>query len=81
MTAPGALVRLPDAASLSWRRTMVRDIVLVLGFKVIALVLLWCLFFSASHRPRADTPEVGRFLGVGAAASPRGAASDSETLR
>lgn len=52
----------PRAAGNHWRRSLRRDIGLVLAFKFAALILLWGLFFSAAHQPRVDASAVGRLL-------------------
>jgi len=62
------------------RRATMRDIGVLFGFKVIALALLWFLFFSDSHRPRADATAAARVLGV-AAGDPGNTPSALETLR
>jgi hypothetical protein len=55
-----------------------RDIALVLIFKVIALSLIWSLFFSDSHRPDASTASVGRLLTGNVASRARTTTADRE---
>jgi uncharacterized membrane protein len=60
------------------RQKIRRDIALVLIFKVIALSLIWSLFFSDSHRPDASTASVGRVLTGNVAGRAQNTAADRE---
>jgi hypothetical protein len=46
------------------RRTMRREIAWILALKLIALWLLWALFFSPEHRVVADRAATSRRLAV-----------------
>ncbi|HEY3730413.1 MAG TPA: hypothetical protein VGL28_04040 [Steroidobacteraceae bacterium] len=48
------------------RRALRRELGWLLLVKLLALALLWALFFSAPHRPAVDASGTGRQLAVGA---------------
>jgi type II secretory pathway component PulM len=47
-----------------WRRATGRDLGVIIALKVLALALLWWLFFSPAHRTPVDGAAVSRQLGV-----------------
>ena len=53
-----------------WRRRLSRELTGVIALKLVALALLWWLFFSPAHRTRVDADAAGRRLGVTQAAAP-----------
>ena len=57
-----AMVRWPTKSRASFERGMRRDIGYALLFKLLALMLLWALFFSDTHQPKADAAAVARVL-------------------
>ena len=63
-TMPSPTARTP------WTWQMLRNLVLLLGFKAFALTVLWFLFFSDAHRPATDAIAVGRALGIPASEQP-----------
>lgn len=81
MTTSGVQAPQPNVGTSRWRRVMIRDVGLLLGFKAIALALLWFLFFSDSHRPRVDAAAAGRVLGVVVSGRPNDKASVPEASR
>ncbi len=48
---------------------MRRELIWVLSAKLLALGLLWLLFFSGAHRLQVGPAEAGRHLGVSAPAA------------
>jgi hypothetical protein len=52
----------------AWRRALRRELGWLLAAKLIALLLLWWLFFSPTHRVVVDAAATMRQLGVSAAA-------------
>jgi hypothetical protein len=50
------------AASVPWRRALRRHLTTLLVIKVLALAVLWALFFSPVHRTAVDSQAVGRHL-------------------
>jgi type II secretory pathway component PulM len=62
-----------------WRRRLSRELTALIAIKLVALALLWWLFFSPAHRTTVDADAAGRRLGVAEAAAttdlaPRGPA-------
>jgi uncharacterized membrane protein len=62
-----------------WRRRLSRELAGLIAIKLVALALLWWLFFSPAHRTAVDADAAGRRLGVVEAAAttdlaPRGPA-------
>jgi uncharacterized membrane protein len=58
-----------------WRRRLSRELAGLIAIKLVALALLWWLFFSPAHRTAVDADAAGRRLGVAeAAATPTEAA-------
>ena len=51
-----------------WRRRLSRELAGLIALKLVALALLWWLFFSPAHRPVVDADAAGRRLGVPQAA-------------
>jgi hypothetical protein len=47
-----------------WRPELRRELTLLVALKVLALALLWWLFFSPTHRPRVDAHAASERLGV-----------------
>jgi len=47
-----------------WRRRLGRELAALIALKLVALVLLWWLFFSPAHRTVVDADGAGRRLGV-----------------
>lgn len=47
-----------------WRRATGREVGVLVALKLIALALLWWLFFSPAHRTPVDGAATGRQLGV-----------------
>jgi type II secretory pathway component PulM len=47
-----------------WRRRLSRELAGLIALKLIALALLWWLFFSPAHRTMVDADAAGRRLGV-----------------
>jgi hypothetical protein len=47
-----------------WRRELRRELTLLVGLKVLALALLWGLFFSSAHRVTVDADQASRRLGL-----------------
>ena len=47
-----------------WRRLLRRELSLLLCFKFAALLLLWWLFFSPTHRPAVDGVSAGHRLAL-----------------
>jgi hypothetical protein len=45
-----------------WRRALRRHLTTLLVIKVLALAVLWALFFSPVHRTAVDSQAVGRHL-------------------
>jgi hypothetical protein len=60
-TSPGRKVR-------GSRRSLARDIAVVLAVKVMALGLLYCAFFGPSHRVAATAESTAQMLFAGASA-------------
>jgi hypothetical protein len=48
------------------RRALRRELVWLLLVKLLALALLWALFFATPHRPTVDASGTGRQLALGA---------------
>jgi hypothetical protein len=57
-----------------WRRRLSREVAGLIALKLVALALLWWLFFSPAHRTLVDADAAGRRLGVPQAAAQTGAA-------
>jgi len=57
-----------------WRRRLSRELTGLIALKLVALALLWWLFFSPAHRTTVDADAAGRRLGVTQAAAPAEAA-------
>jgi hypothetical protein len=53
----------------AWRRALRRELGWLLAAKLIALLLLWWLFFSPAHRVVVDVSAAMRQLGVSAASA------------
>jgi hypothetical protein len=74
--APGTTAR-----NAPWRAALRRDVTALLILKLLALMLLWLLFFSPAHRTPIDAGAIGRRLAVvsppQAAEAPRGAAKEA----
>jgi type II secretory pathway component PulM len=51
-----------------WRRRLRREMAALIALKLVALALLWWLFFSPAHRTVVDADAAGRRLGVPQAA-------------
>jgi hypothetical protein len=47
-----------------WRRRLRREVAGLIALKVVALALLWWLFFSPAHRTVVDADAAGHRLGV-----------------
>lgn len=47
-----------------WRGRLRREVALLLLVKLAALLLLWLVFFSPSHRQPADAARTGAHLGL-----------------
>jgi len=47
-----------------WRRRLRRELAGLIALKLVALALLWWLFFSPTHRTAVDADAAGRRLGV-----------------
>jgi hypothetical protein len=45
-------------------RTLQREVAWILGFKLVALLLLWALFFSPEHRRAVDNEATSRRFAV-----------------
>jgi uncharacterized membrane protein len=58
-----------------WRRRLGRELAGLIALKLVALALLWWLFFSPAHRAAVDADAAGRRFGVSEAPAP-GAAHD-----
>jgi uncharacterized membrane protein len=56
--APGAAAAPP----MRWRDRLRRHLAALLLMKVVALALLWVLFFSPAHHARVDAAAVSRHL-------------------
>jgi len=52
-----------------WRRRLRRELAGLIALKLVALALLWWLFFSPAHRTVVDADAAGRRLGVPQAAA------------
>jgi hypothetical protein len=52
-----------------WRRRLRRELAGLIALKLVALALLWWLFFSPAHRTTVDADAAGRRLGVAEAAA------------
>jgi uncharacterized membrane protein len=52
-----------------WRRRLSRELAGLIAIKLVALALLWWLFFSPAHRTAVDADAAGRRLGVAEAAA------------
>ena len=52
-----------------WRRRLSRELTALIAIKLVALALLWWLFFSPAHRTTVDADAAGRRLGVAEAAA------------
>jgi hypothetical protein len=55
-----------------WRRRLGREVAGLIALKLVALALLWWLFFSPAHRTVVDADAAGRRLGVPQAAARAG---------
>jgi hypothetical protein len=53
-----------------WRRGLRRELSVLVLLKLLALTLLWWLFFSPAHRVAVDARSTGQHLGLAPAASP-----------
>jgi len=49
-----------------WRRRLRRELVGLIALKLVALALLWWLFFSPAHRTAVDADSASHRLGVAA---------------
>lgn len=47
-----------------WRRRLSRELTGLIAIKLVALALLWWLFFSPPHRTVVDADAIGSRLGV-----------------
>jgi hypothetical protein len=47
-----------------WRGRLRREVALLVLMKLAALLLLWLVFFSPSHRQPADAARTGAHLGL-----------------
>ena len=47
-----------------WRRRLSRELAGLIALKLVALALLWWLFFSPTHRTRVDADSTSQRLGV-----------------
>jgi type II secretory pathway component PulM len=52
-----------------WRRRLRREMAALIALKLVALALLWWLFFSPAHRTVVDADAAGRRLGMTEAAA------------
>jgi type II secretory pathway component PulM len=52
-----------------WRRRLRREMAALIALKLVALALLWWLFFSPAHRTVVDADAAGRRLGMAEAAA------------
>jgi len=57
-----------------WRRRLSLELTGLIALKLVALALLWWLFFSPAHRTTVDADAAGRRLGMTQAAAPTAAA-------
>ena len=57
-----------------WRRRLSRELTGLIALKLVALALLWWLFFSPAHRTKVDADAAGRRFGVTQTAPPTEAA-------
>ena len=64
-----------------WRRHLSRELAGLIALKLVALALLWWLFFSPAHRTAVDSDAAGRRLGVPQAAVTAEAASDGSAAQ
>ena len=75
--APGTTAR-----NAPWRPALRRDLTALLILKLLALTLLWLLFFSPGDRTAVDAGAIGRRLAPvsapQAAEAPRGAAKEGD---
>ena len=62
-----------------WRRRLSRELTGLIAIKLVALALLWWLFFSPAHRTTVDADAAGRRLGLAAAAASTEAAARGPT--
>jgi hypothetical protein len=53
----------------SWRRRLRRELAGLIALKLVALALLWWLFFSPAHHTVVDADAAGRRFGVAQAAA------------
>jgi hypothetical protein len=60
----GTVVRCVRATEDDWRTLLRRKIVWLLAAKLVALVVLWSLFFSPAHRVEVTAENVGRMLAI-----------------
>jgi hypothetical protein len=58
MSQPRTNGALPDQTGVEWRRLLRYRLMGMLVLKVIALTLLWVLFFSPSHRVEINPPNL-----------------------
>ena len=52
-----------------WRRRLRRELAGLIALKLVALALLWWLFFSPAHHTVVDADATGRRFGVAPAAA------------
>jgi len=62
-----------------WRRRLRRELAGLIALKLVALALLWWLFFSPAHHTVVDADAAGRRLGVAQAEPHTSAAAVGST--
>ena len=62
-----------------WRRRLRRELAGLIALKLVALALLWWLFFSPAHRTVVDADAAGRRLGMAEAAAAIESAAGTES--
>jgi hypothetical protein len=61
-----------DGEATRMRNLLLRDVAIVLAAKLMALTIIYLLFFGAAHQPRIDAPQMAQWvLGTPASANAR----------
>jgi type II secretory pathway component PulM len=68
-----------EAEQPRWRRRLRRELAALIALKLVALALLWWLFFSPAHRTVVDADAAGRRLGMAEAAARIESAAKTES--